>query len=89
MLQKLQTVLVPAEVQAPYATYSAACEVGIQVSVPVEVAAVMGLTVLIITVGRVVSLVQLVVLKHPVDVFSIYLYSNFLACEGCMPLEDA
>ena len=48
----------------------------------------MGLAVLIITVGPVVSLVLLVVLIHSGDVFRVYLYSDLLDCERCVPLKD-
>ena len=73
---------------AAYSAYSAGATVEIQVSVPIEVAPEMGLAVLIITISPVVSLVLLVVLIHSGDVFLVYLYSDLLHCERCIPLED-
>ena len=49
----------------------------------------MGLTVVIITVGTVVSLVLLVVLIHPVCVFLVCLYSDLLNCDWYVSLEDS
>ena len=68
--------------------YLAGGEVGIQVSVSVEVAALMGLAVLIITVGPVVSLVLLVLHIHPGDVIRVCLYSDLFDCERCVCLQD-
>ena len=63
-------------------------EVGIQVSLSFEVATVMGLVVLIITLGRVVSVVLLVVLIHSVVVLLVCRYSDLLKCESCIPVKD-
>ena len=48
----------------------------------------MGLVVVIITVGPVVSLVLLVVLIHSVYRFFVCLYSDLLDCESCVPLKN-
>ena len=56
--------------------------------VSVEVATVMGLAVLIITVGPVVSLVLLVVLKHSGDIFLVCLYLDLRNCARYIQLED-
>ena len=73
---------------APCAANRAGSEVRIQVSVPVEIAAVMGLAVLMITVGLMVSLMLLVVVIHSGDVFLVCLHSDLFNCEGCVPLKD-
>ena len=59
-----------------------------QVSVPVEVPTIMGLAVLVITVGSVVSLLLFVVLKHSGDVFLICFYSDSFDCKRCVPFKD-
>ena len=48
----------------------------------------MGLTVLIIIVGPVFSLVLLVVLIHPEDVFFVCLDSDLLNCKECISVQD-
>ena len=74
---------------APSSAYYPAGEVGIQVSVPVMRAPVMGLVVLIITVSPVVSLVLLVVLIHSVYLFLVCLYSDLLDCESCVRFKHS
>ena len=73
---------------APCSTYLAGGEVGIYVSVPVEVTTVMGLAILIIAVGPVVSLILLVVLIHYGNVFLVCLYSDLPDSERCVPFDD-
>ena len=48
----------------------------------------MGLAVLIITVGPVVSLVLLIVVIHSGDVCLVCLYSDLFDCMRCVPLQD-
>ena len=48
----------------------------------------MGLAVLIITVGPMVSLVLRIVVIHSVDVFLVCPYSDLINCKGCVPLKD-
>ena len=72
----------------PCSTNWAGSEVRIQVSVPVEVATIMGLAVIIITIGPVVSLVLLVVVIHSGYVFLVCLYSDLFYCKGCVSLKD-
>ena len=48
----------------------------------------MGLAVLILTAGPIVSLVLLVVVIHSGDVFLVCLYSDLFDCKGCVPLKD-
>ena len=48
----------------------------------------MGLAILIVTLGPVLSLVLLVVRIHSDDVFLVCLYSYLRSCESCIPLED-
>ena len=73
---------------APGSAFCAGGEVGIQVSVPVEMACAIGLAVLIITVGTVVSLMLHLVFIHTVDVFLVWVYSDLHNSETCVPLED-
>ena len=48
----------------------------------------MGLAVLIITVGPMVTLVLLVVVRHSGDVFLVCLYSNLFDCKRCVHPKD-
>ena len=48
----------------------------------------MGLAVLIMKVGSMVSLVLLVVVINSVYEFLICLYSDSFDCKGCVPLKD-
>ena len=50
--------------------------------------AVVGLVVVIITVGSVISLVLRVVLIHIVDVFLVSFYDDLLDCARCILFED-
>ena len=68
--------------------YGARGQVGIQVSVPVEVATVVGNEVLIITVGPVVVLMLLVVFIHSCDILLVWLYSDLLNWWRSVPLKD-
>ena len=73
---------------APYPAHQVGGEVGIQVSVSVEVAAIMGLAVHIITVGPVVSLLLLVEVIHSGDVLLVCLYFDWFNGESSTPLND-
>ena len=48
----------------------------------------MGLAVLIIVVGTVISFMLLVVLIHSDDLFLIYQYFDLHDCERCIPYDD-
>ena len=73
---------------APWSAYLAGGEVRIQVSVPVEMATIVGLTVHIITDSPLVSIVLLVVVIYSVDVFLVCLYYDLFDCERSMHIED-
>ena len=73
---------------APCSACFTGVEVGIQVSAPIEVATVMGLAVLIVTFGPVVSLVLLIVLIHSGDVLPMYLHADLHDSESCICLEN-
>ena len=73
---------------APCSASEVGDEVGNPVSVPVEVTTMLGLAILIITVGPVVSLVMLVVFIHSGTDFLGCLFANALNCERSVLLKD-